>query len=151
MRPPRFCIYYVSKSERPSSGHRTGKSQSSSHYPRRVLPKNVLTIRQFHSSPILVGSCLKSCMLGFSIMWTKNFQMSMLGRGARDQIASIHWIMEKAREFQKIIYLYFINYAKAFDCVDHDKVWKALREMGLPSLLSHLSPEKPVCRPKSNN
>ena len=60
------------------------------------------------------------------------------GRGTRDQIASIHWIIEKAREFQKIIYLYFINYAKAFDCVDHGKVWKALREMGLADHLTCL-------------
>ena len=60
------------------------------------------------------------------------------GRGTRDQIASIHWIIEKAREFQKIIYLYFINYAKAFDCVHHGKVWKALREMGLADHLTCL-------------
>ena len=46
------------------------------------------------------------------------------GRGTRDQIANIHWIMEKAREFQKSIYLCFIDYAKAFDCVDHNKLWK---------------------------
>ena len=60
------------------------------------------------------------------------------GRATRDQIASIHWIIEKARELQKIIYLYFINYAKAFDCVDHGKMWKALREMGLPNHLTCL-------------
>ena len=47
-------------------------------------------------------------------------------RGTRDQIANIHWIVEKAREFQKNIYLCFLNYSKAFDCVDHDKLWKAL-------------------------
>ena len=51
------------------------------------------------------------------------------GRGTRDQIANTDWIIEKAREFQKNIYFRFINYAKAFDCVDHDKLWKALREM----------------------
>ena len=55
MIPSRFCIHYVSKSGRPSSGHRTGKCQSSSQFPRRVVPKNVLTIGQFHSSPLLVG------------------------------------------------------------------------------------------------
>ena len=60
------------------------------------------------------------------------------GRGTRDQIASIHWIIEKAREFQKIIYLYFINYAKAFDCVDHNKPWKAIKEMGIPDHLTCL-------------
>ena len=59
--------------------HRTGKGQSSFQLPRRVVPKNVLTIRQSHSFPMLVSSHLKSCMLGFSITQTKNFQMSKLG------------------------------------------------------------------------
>ena len=57
------------------------------------------------------------------------------GRGTRDQIANIRWIMEKAREFQKNIYFCFIDYAKAFDCVDHNKLWKILKEMGIPDLL----------------
>ena len=59
------------------------------------------------------------------------------GRGTRDQIASIPWIMEKAREFQKKkkIYFCFIDYAKAFDCVDHNKLWKILEEMGIPDHL----------------
>src|SRR5574340_53612 len=60
------------------------------------------------------------------------------GRGTRDQIANIHWIMEKAREFQKNIYFYFIDYAKAFDCVDHNKLWKILKEMGIPDHLTCL-------------
>ena len=51
------------------------------------------------------------------------------GRGTRDQIAYIHWIIKKAREFQKNIYFYFIDYAKAFDCVDHNKLWKILKDM----------------------
>ena len=54
------------------------------------------------------------------------------GRGTRDQIANIRWIMEKAREFQKNIYFWFTDYAKAFDCVDHNKLWKILKEMGIP-------------------
>ena len=57
------------------------------------------------------------------------------GRGTRDQIASIRWIMGKAREFQKNIYFCFIEYAKAFDCVDHNKLWKILKEMGTPDRL----------------
>ena len=57
------------------------------------------------------------------------------GRGTRDQIANIRWIMEKAREFQKNIYFCFIDYAKAFDCVDHKKLWKILKEMGIPDHL----------------
>ena len=60
------------------------------------------------------------------------------GRVTRDQIANIHWIIEKAREFQKNIYFYFIDYAKAFDCVDHNKLWKILQEMGIPSHLTCL-------------
>jgi len=54
------------------------------------------------------------------------------GRGTREQIANIHWIMEKARELQKNIYFCFINYAIAFDCMDHNKLWKILKEMGIP-------------------
>ena len=60
------------------------------------------------------------------------------GRGTRDQIANIRWIIEKAREFQKNIYFCFTNYAKAFDCVDHNKLWKILKEMGIPDHLTCL-------------
>ena len=60
------------------------------------------------------------------------------GRGARNQIAHIRWIIEKAREFQKNIYYCFINYAKAFDCVDHNKLWKILKELGIPDHLTCL-------------
>ena len=68
------------------------------------------------------------------------------GRGTRDQIANICWITEKAREFQKNIYFFFINYAKPLDCVDHNKLWKILKEMGildhLMCLLWNLKPVK---------
>ena len=57
------------------------------------------------------------------------------GKGTRYQIANIHWIMEKARKFQKNIYFCFIDYAKAFDCVDHKKLWEILKEMGIPDHL----------------
>ena len=60
------------------------------------------------------------------------------GVGTRDQIANIHWIMEKAREFQKNIYFCFIDYAKAFDSVDHNKLWKTLKEMGILDYLTCL-------------
>ena len=72
------------------------------------------------------------------------------GSGTRDQIANIHWIIEKAREFQKkkTPYFCFIDYAKAFDCVDHNKLGKILKEMGIPD---HLSLEKPVCRSGRNS
>ena len=60
------------------------------------------------------------------------------GRGTRDQIANICWIMEKVREFQKNIYFCYIDYAKAFDCVDHNKLWKILKEKGIPDHLTCL-------------
>ena len=60
------------------------------------------------------------------------------GRGTRDPMANIRWIMEKAREFQKNIYFCFIDYAKAFDCVDHNKLWIILQEMGIPDHLTCL-------------
>ena len=60
------------------------------------------------------------------------------GRGTRGQNANIHWITEKTREFQKNIYFHFIDYTKAFDCVDHNKLWKILKEMGIPDHLTCL-------------
>ena len=60
------------------------------------------------------------------------------GRGTRDQIPNAHWIVEKAREFQKNIYFCFIDYAKAFDCMDHNKLWKILKEMRIPNFLTCL-------------
>ena len=60
------------------------------------------------------------------------------GRGTRGQIANILWIIENAREFQKNIYFCFIDYAKAFDCVNHNKLWKILKEMGIPDHLTYL-------------
>ena len=56
-------------------------------------------------------------------------------RGTRDQIANIHWIIKRATEFQRNIYFCFIDYAKTFDCVDHNKLWKILQEMGIPDHL----------------
>ena len=69
------------------------------------------------------------------------------GRGTREQIANICWIMEKAREFQKNINLFFIDYAKAFDCVGHNTLWKILKE----TETRYLPPEKPVCRSRGNS
>ena len=60
------------------------------------------------------------------------------GRGTRDHVANILWIIKKAREFQKIIYFCFIDYAKAFDCVDHNQLWKIVKEMGIPDHLTCL-------------
>ena len=71
------------------------------------------------------------------------------GRGTRDQIANIHWIIEEAREFQKNIYFCFIDYTKAFDCVDHNKMENSLRDGNTQT--TYLSPEKPVCKSRSNS
>ena len=71
------------------------------------------------------------------------------GRGTRDQIANIRWIMEKAREFQKNIYFCFTDYAKAFDCVDHNKLWNSENDGN--SKTPDLPPEKPICRSGSNS
>ena len=64
------------------------------------------------------------------------------GRGTRDQIANICWIIEKAREFQKTFYFCFIDYTKVFDCVDHNKLWKILKEMGIPDHLTCMQVRK---------
>ena len=63
------------------------------------------------------------------------FKLVLKGRGTRDQIVNIRWIIEKAREFQKNIYFCFTDHAKAFDCVDHNQLWKMLKEMGIPDHL----------------
>ena len=81
----------------------------------------------------------KRCLLlGRKVM--TNLDSIFKSRGIRDQIANIHWIIEKTTEFQKNIYFYFIDYAKAFDfdCVDHNKLWQTLKEMGLPDHLTCL-------------
>ena len=71
------------------------------------------------------------------------------GRGARDKIANIRWIIEKARDFQKNIYFCFIDYAKAFDCVDHSELWEILK--GMETKPADLPLEKSICRSGSNS
>ena len=100
------------------------------------MPKNVQTTTQLYSSHTLVKWCSKFSKIGFNSTRTMNFQIFKLearkGRGTRDQIANICWIIGKARELQKNIYLCFTDYAKAFDCVDNNKLWKILQEIGIP-------------------
>ena len=71
------------------------------------------------------------------------------GRGSTDQIANIHWIIEKAREFQRNIYFHFIDYTKAFDSVNRNKLWKILQDGNTRSL--NLPPQKPLCRSRSSS
>ena len=92
------------------------------------------TTRQLHSFSMLLRLCSKSFKLGFSSMWTENFRMYKLDlekADIKDQTVNIHWITKKARECQKSIYFCFIDYTEAFDCVDHNKLWKILIEMGI--------------------
>ena len=96
--------------------------------------KNVLTIRQLPSSPMLVRACLKilHARLQNVNQELPDVQVGFRkGRGTTNQIVNIWWIIEKAREFQK-------NYTKAFACADHNKLWKALKEMGIPDHLTCL-------------
>ena len=142
MMPSRFCIHYVSKSGGPSSGHRTGKGLSSSQVPKRVAPKNMLTIGQMHSSPMLVRSCLKSHMLGFRLQYYANHELPHVqaefrkGRGTRDQIASIHWIKEKARNFRKTSTSVSSATLKPLTMWITTNCGKLLRQMGI---LDHLT------------
>ena len=128
------CSQYISKFGKFISGHRTGEGQFSFQSWRRAVPKNVQTTAQLCSFHMLARLCSKSFKLGFSNKWTENFQDVQAGfrkgRGTRDQIANICWIIEKAKEFQKNIY--FIDYARAFDCVDHNKLWK-IHQTTLPT------------------
>ena len=106
------------------------------------MPKNIQITIQLHSFHILMKLCSKS----FQVRLQQYVNQTLpdvqagfrKGRGTRDQVANIHWIIKKAREFQKHIYFCFIDYAKAFDCVDHNKLWKILKEMGIPDHLTCL-------------
>ena len=105
------------------------------------MPKNAQTTTQLHSSHI---SKVMLKILQARLQQYVNCEISDVqagfrkGRGTKDQIANICWIMEKAREFQKNIYFCFLDYAKAFDCVDHNKLWKILKEVGIPDHLTCL-------------
>ena len=130
------CSQYARKFRKLSNGHRTGKVQFSFQSQRRAMPKNVQTTAQLCLFLMLARLCSKSFKLDFSSTCNENFQKFQgefrRGRGTRDQIANIHCIIEKARKFQKNIYICFIDYAKAFDYVEHKKLWKILKEMGVP-------------------
>ena len=146
------CTQYASKFGKLSSGHRTGKGQFSFQSQRKAMPKNVQTTAQLHSSHTLVKSCSKFSKPGFNCTWAMNFlmfELDLKGRGTRDQIANIRWIMEKAREFQKNIYFCFTDYAKAFDCVDHHKLENSERDGNTRP--PDLPLEKSVCRSGSNS
>ena len=96
------------------------------------MPNNAQSNAQLHSSHTLTRSYSRLSKPGLENCELPEVQVVFRkGRGTRDQIADIHWIIEKAREFQKDIYFCFIDYATTFDCVDHNKLWKILKEMGI--------------------
>ena len=146
------CTQYVSKFGKFISGHRTGKGQFSFQSQRRAMPKCIQTtlkITLISQANKVMLLCSKSFKLGFNSTWTKNFQMFKLDleKAEEPSSANIQWIIEKAREFQKNIC--FMDYTKAFDCVDHNKLWKVLRDGNTRP--PHPSPEKPVCKSRSNS
>ena len=145
------CTQYVSKSGKFSSGHRTRKRQFSFQSQRKAMPKNAQTTTQLlsHASKEMLK------ILQARIQQYVNCELPDVqdgfrkGRGTRDPIANICWIVKKAREFQKNIYLCFIDYAKAFDCVDHSKLENSERDGNARPL--DLPLEKSVCRSGSNS
>ena len=134
---------YASKFGKLSSGHRTGKGQVSFQSLRKKgnakESSNYRTIALIsHASKVML-KILQARLQQYVNREPPDVQAGFKnGRGTRDQIANIRWIIEKAREFQKNIYFCFIDYAKAFDCVDHHKLWKILKEMGIPDHLTCL-------------
>ena len=133
------CTQYASKFGKLSSGHRTGKGQFSFQFQRKAMPKkcsNYSIIEFISNANKVVVKILQARLQQCVNLELLNVQAGFRkGRGNRDQILNICWIIEKARELQKDIYFCFIDYAKAFDCVDHSKLWKILKEMGI---LDHL-------------
>ena len=120
---------YASKFGKLSSGHRTGKVKFSFQSQRKAMPKNAQTTAQLHSSHML---------LKYEPWTSRCSSWIYKSRGTRYQIANSHWIIKNAREFQKNIYFCFIDYAKAFDYMDHNKLWKIFQEMGIPVHLTCL-------------
>ena len=104
------------------------------------MPKNAQTTEQLHSSHTLVMlKILQARLQQYVNCELPDVQAGFRkGRGTRNQIANICWIVAKGREFQKNIYFCLIDYAKAFDCVDHNKLWKILKEMEIPDHLTYL-------------
>ena len=136
-----------------SSGHRTGKGQFSFQSQRKAVPKNAQTTTQLHSSHTLVRWCSRFSKPGFSSTWTVNFQMFKLDLEKAEEpeikLPTSIGSSKKQREFQENIYFCFIDYAKAFDCVDHSKLENSSRDGNTRP--SYLPPEKSVCRWRSNS
>ena len=115
------CTQSVSKFEKLSNGHRTGKGQFSFQSQRKAIPKNVQTLIS-HDSKVML-KILQAALQQYMNWELPDIQAEFRkARGSRHQIANICWLTEKAREFEKNIYFCFTDYAKNFDCVDHNKL-----------------------------
>ena len=136
------CTQHASKFVKLSSDHRTGKGQFSFQSQRKAMPKNAQTTAQLHSSHTPVKYCSKFSKQGYNSTWIENFQMFKLDLGKAEEpeikLPTSIGSYKKARELQKNIYFCFIDYDKAFDCVDHNELWKILNEMGIPDHLTCL-------------
>ena len=144
--------FHASKFGKLSSGHRTGKGQFSFQSLRKAIPKNAQTTAQLHSSHTskVMLKILQARLQQYVNHELPDVQLGFRkGRVTRDQIANIHWIIKKAREFQKNIYFCFIDYAKAFDSVDHNKLENSERDGNTRP--PDLPLEKPVCMSGSNS
>ena len=130
---------YASKFGKLSSGHRTGKVSFHSNPKEgqcQRMFKLLLNCTHLHASKVML-KILHARFQQYMNHELPDVQAGFRkGRGTRDQIANIHWIIEKARDFQKNIYFCFIDCSKAFNCVDHNKLWKILKEMGIPDHLT---------------
>ena len=134
----KYYIQYASRFGKVSSGHKTGKCQFSFQSQRKAMPQNVKTTTIIsHASKVMLK------ILQVKLQQYMNHELPddqagfRKGRGTRDQITNICRIIERAREFQKNIYFCCIDCAKAFDCVDHNKLWKILKDI-LTCLLRNL-------------
>ena len=135
------CTQYVSKFGKLSQQPRARKGSIFIPIPKKGNAKNVQTTAQLHSFYTLAKKCSKFSKPGFNSTWTMNFQMFKLDvEKAKEPEIKLPTSVESSKklEFQKNIYFCFIDYAKAFDCVDHNKLWKILKEMGMPDHLTRL-------------
>ena len=136
------CAQYVSKFGKLSIDHRIGKCQFSFQSQRKAMSKNAQTTAQLHSYHTLEKECSNFSKPGFYSMWTLNFQMFKLVLEKAEEpeikLSTSIGSSKKQESSRKNIYFCFIDYAKAFVCVDNNKLWKILQEMGIPDHLTCL-------------
>ena len=135
------CTQYASKVGKPSSGHRTGKCQFSFQSQRMAMPKSIQITAQLHSSHTLAKWCSKFSKPGFNSTWTVNFHnfKLVLEKAEEPEIKLPKFTgSSKKQESSRKTCFCFIDYTKAFDCMDHNKLWEILEQMGTPDHLTCL-------------